>query len=74
MQLNSTDEYRGRVMSVYSLVFAGSTPIGNLYAGTIAEHFGAGVGFEACGLIVILLLIPVYIYRTKRQSGSRALN
>ena len=27
MQLNSTDEYRGRVMSVYSLVFAGSTLI-----------------------------------------------
>ncbi|HEX3048088.1 MAG TPA: MFS transporter, partial [Bacillota bacterium] len=68
MQLNSTDEYRGRVMSVYSLVFAGSTPIGNLYAGSIAEHYGAGVGFAACGLIIILLLIPVYIYRAKKTS------
>jgi MFS family permease len=72
MQLNSTDEFRGRVMSVYSLVFAGSTPVGNLYAGAIAEHFGAGVGFVACGLIIILLLIPVYIYRAKRARGLLA--
>jgi MFS family permease len=66
MQLNSSDEFRGRVMSVYSLVFAGSTPIGNLYAGVITEHFGPSVGFAACGLIIILLMIPVYIYRARR--------
>ncbi len=70
MQLNSTDEYRGRVMSVYTLVFAGSTPIGNLYAGTITEHFGSGVGFEACGLIIILLMLPLYVYRAKRRTNT----
>ncbi|MCX7773304.1 MAG: MFS transporter, partial [Clostridia bacterium] len=32
IQLRTRDEYRGRVMSVYTLVFGGSTPIGNLYA------------------------------------------
>jgi MFS family permease len=67
MQLNSKDEYRGRAMSVYTLVFAGSTPIGNLYAGTIAEKFGPDIGFIACGVIIILLLIPLNIYKSKSK-------
>jgi len=62
LQLNSSDEYRGRVMSVYTMVFAGSTPLGNLYAGLFAEHFNARVGFAACGAIIILLMIPLLIY------------
>ncbi len=64
IQINSADEYRGRVMSVYSLVFAGSTPIGNLYAGTISQNFGSNIGFIACGAIIIVLLIPLYAYRS----------
>lgn len=34
------DELRGRVMSIYSLVFFGSVPIGSLAAGGIAEYAG----------------------------------
>lgn len=71
IQINSTDEYRGRVMSVYSLVFAGSTPVGNLYAGTISQNFGSNIGFIACGGIIIVLLILLYAYRSgKKQSIS----
>jgi MFS family permease len=65
MQLNTRDEYRGRVMSVYSLVFGGSTPIGNLYAGFISEHFGPRVGFAACGLVIILLFFLLNISKVK---------
>lgn len=70
MQLNTSSEYLGRVMSVYSLVFAGSTPLGNLYAGSIANRFNAGIGFIACGGIIIVLMIPVYFYliRKARQN------
>ena len=67
MQINAKNEYRGRVMSVYALLFAGSTPIGNLYAGLIDEHFGGSAGFIACGAVSILLLIPVYIYKAKSK-------
>ncbi|ADL50897.1 MFS transporter [Clostridium cellulovorans] len=69
LQLNSSDEYRGRVMSVYTLVFAGSTPIGNLYAGLFAEHFNARIGFAACGGIIILLMIPIFIHMKIRRSS-----
>lgn len=62
LQLNSGNEYRGRVMSVYTLVFAGSTPFGNLYAGLFAEYFNARIGFIACGSIIIFLMIPLFIF------------
>jgi MFS family permease len=65
LQLNSSNEYRGRVMSVYTLVFSGSTPLGNLYAGLFAEHFNARIGFIACGGIIVLLMLPIFIFRRK---------
>lgn len=67
MQLNTDNEYRGRVMSVYSLVFAGSTPIGNLYAGAITDRFGARIGFAACGAAIILLMIPIYVFIRRKS-------
>lgn len=67
MQLNTSNEYIGRVMSVYTLVFAGSTPFGNLYAGIFTEHFSARVGFYACGGIILILMIPIYIYLARKN-------
>jgi len=67
VQLNSGNEYRGRVMSVYTLVFAGSTPLGNLYAGILTEHFNARIGFAACGAIIIVLMVPFFIYRSIKK-------
>lgn len=63
LQLNSSNEYRGRVMSVYTLVFSGSTPIGNFYAGMFAEHFNARIGFVACGVIIIVFMIPLLLMK-----------
>ena len=39
------DELRGRVMSVYTTVFAGSVPAGGLLMGWIASKWGVGVAF-----------------------------
>ncbi len=41
VQLTVPDQLRGRVMSVYTTVFAGSTPFGGLLTGAIASGFGA---------------------------------
>ncbi|SHI65899.1 Predicted arabinose efflux permease, MFS family [Parasporobacterium paucivorans DSM 15970] len=67
LQINSSNEYRGRVMSIYTLVFAGSTPFGNLYAGWFADHFNPRIGFAACGSVIILLMIPVYLKKMKKS-------
>jgi|AGTN01.2.fsa_nt_gi Arabinose efflux permease len=60
-QMGTPDEYRSRVMSVYSLILFGSTPIGNFFAGTIMEHIPGNSGFVGCGAAALLLLIPVFI-------------
>lgn len=63
--LHTKDEFRGRVMSIYTLVFGGSTPIGNLYAGLITDKLGAAAGFFACGAIILALLALVLVFRKK---------
>jgi MFS family permease len=40
IQLAVPDVLRGRVVSLYTTVFVGSTPIGGLFSGAIASGFG----------------------------------
>ncbi|HYE68978.1 MAG TPA: MFS transporter [Anaerovoracaceae bacterium] len=54
IQLNSSDEMRGRVMSVYTLVFGGVIPIGSLFAGQLTEYAGAPGCMIISGIIGIL--------------------
>lgn len=51
LQLGSGDHIRGRVVSVYSLVLGGLTPIGAFYAGNVMEYWGAGACMVLSGLI-----------------------
>jgi MFS family permease len=37
------DQLRGRMMSMYSMMFLGMAPLGSLLAGTVADHIGAPV-------------------------------
>ncbi|CCJ32739.1 Permease [Caloramator australicus RC3] len=54
LQYNAPDEMRGRIMSVYSLVFGGLTPIGSLYSGTLAKYIGPHNAFIVSGIIGLL--------------------
>ncbi len=62
IQIRTEDRFRGRVMSVYSLIVAGSSPIGNLFVGAMDNWFGARMGFIACGVVVLLLIVPIYFF------------
>lgn len=55
-QLHSSNEYRGRVMSVYSFLNVGSTPIGNFLSGAVMENMGGAFGFVFCGGTSLLLM------------------
>jgi MFS family permease len=48
------DSLRGRVMSVYMLVFQGFFPIGSLMAGAIAERYGVPIGAAFGGTIALM--------------------
>ncbi|TCP65141.1 putative MFS family arabinose efflux permease [Heliophilum fasciatum] len=67
LQLHASNEYRGRVMSVYTLAFVGATPLGNLYAGMFTEHFNARIGFTACGVAIMLLMLLRLGYKRKQK-------
>lgn len=51
LQLSSADEYRGRVMSLYTLVFAGTTPIGSIISGSLAQVLYVNGAFVVCRTI-----------------------
>lgn len=47
------DNLRGRVMSIYSMVFMGAAPLGALFAGSIGERIGAPLVVTLCGAIML---------------------
>lgn len=54
------DELRGRVMSVYSMMFMGMAPLGSLLAGTLAGVLGAP---ETVALGGVVCLIAAVVFR-----------
>lgn len=60
LQQATPDALRGRVMSVYTTVFAGTTPLGSLFIGWLAEARGLGAAFLAGGAISVAAVIAVF--------------
>jgi MFS family permease len=54
VQLASDPELRGRVMSLYMLVFMGGTPVGSLIVGAITDRWGAPVALVLTGTVCVL--------------------
>ena len=49
-----SDEMRGRVMSLYTLMFIGMSPIGNFQIGLLAEKFGSEIAIRIGAIIVFV--------------------
>lgn len=54
IQLQVPDALRGRVMSVYTTVFAGSTPVGGLASGVVASIAGVTATLAVAGGLTLL--------------------
>jgi MFS family permease len=61
LQTRVSDEYRGRVMSVFMLTFAGMMPFGNLISGTLAQAFGVSFAVLINGIICTVFLAAINI-------------
>lgn len=74
LQTNSPDHMRGRVMSLFAMVFAGATPIGALLTGTVANLYGAraamAVGALPCALIAAYAWLAIRPARGARTPGA----
>jgi MFS family permease len=71
LQLNTDDRYRGRVMSVYAMVFAGATPVGSFMTGFFAEHIGVDSTFILVGIVIVLVLITLQSVRFTRHKWQK---
>jgi predicted MFS family arabinose efflux permease len=71
VQANVPDALRGRVMSFYVTVFAGSAPLGGLFAGAVAESWGTPAAFVAgAALSLVTVGIVAAGLRSAAQRGS----
>ncbi len=64
------DGLRGRVMSVYMMVFLGFYPIGSLVAGAVAERFGVPAGAAFGGAVALGYGLYLY-WRAPRLRALR---
>jgi len=59
LQLIAPDALRGRVMSLYSLIWGGVFPIGSFMVGSISEVWGVSRAFLVMGTIALSALIAL---------------
>ena len=69
LQLTTAPEMRGRVMSIYVLVFLGGAPFVSPVLGFVAQRFGGGAPLWMGGAISLLsaVVLGVWIGRTARM-------
>ncbi|GAA3765930.1 MFS transporter [Plantactinospora mayteni] len=70
VQLGVDAAFRGRVMSLWVLVFLGTNPVGAPIIGWIAERFGAGASIWIGGLISLATAGTALIWQLHR-TGTR---
>ena len=65
VQMSTAPEMRGRVMSLYLMVFLGTTPLGSPLVGWVAEAWGArwSVGIGAIASILVALAAMLWARR-----------
>ncbi|MFZ5648567.1 MAG: MFS transporter [Bacillota bacterium] len=74
IQMKVPHELRGRVMSIYFLLFAGMTPISSLFSGTVAKYLGAPAAFLISGGIGLTVMAVVRWCWRKSHKLSAANN
>lgn len=68
VQLITTNEMRGRVMSVYNCAFRGGMPMGNLLSGWLVPMFTAPIVLGVNGMV--LVLVAVYFLVVQRRVAA----
>jgi MFS family permease len=59
VQTTAPDALRGRVMSIYMTVFAGTAPLGALLAGLTARTFGTPVSIGIGSAVVLIAIVSI---------------
>lgn len=66
IQSRAPHELRGRVISVYILLFSGMMPVGSIFSGLTTKYLGAQAGFLVSGIIGLAALALV-LWRARKD-------
>lgn len=67
VQVRSPDRMQGRMVSLYSMLFVGITPIGNFFAGAVAHLWGPAAAVWMGGVLTGLAGLAVLFYLSVSQ-------
>ncbi|HEY8450471.1 MAG TPA: MFS transporter, partial [Bacillota bacterium] len=70
LQLEAPDHLRGRVMSIYTLLFQGSTPVGSSLIGAMAERWSVPVALGVAGLMCAAGAVVGLVYSRFKAAPS----
>jgi MFS family permease len=71
LQLSSGEAYRGRVLSLYSMLFMGTTPIGGAITGVLAAQFGVNMALALEAGLCLLATLTGFAYLRWGRGGQR---
>jgi MFS family permease len=71
LQTSASDEMRGRVMGIWTLVFGGTTPFGGLEAGTVSHYLGVRWTITLGACICAMAALVVW-WVVRRSEGNRS--
>jgi MFS family permease len=66
LQFQSAADKRGRVLGLFSFVFFGFAPIGNIVAGYISDHFGSQTALGTLG-ITAAAATAIVVFQWRRE-------
>lgn len=72
LQLLAPPELRGRVMSIYMLLFGGTTPLGGLIVGSLAERQGVRRALLEVAGVCALGVVAGLLYARRRPGAEAA--
>lgn len=70
LQTSASDEMRGRVMGIWTLVFGGTTPLGGLEAGMVSHYFGVRWAIASGAAVCVVATVVVWLVVRRRASLS----
>jgi len=71
LQLTTPGELRGRVLSLYFLLFAGTTPLGGFLVGVLAARLGVQPTVVLMGAFCIAGVAAAAVFARARSQGAR---
>jgi len=71
LQTSASDEMRGRVMGIWTLVFGGTTPFGGLEAGTVSHYLGVRWAVTLGAIVCALAALVVWLVVRQRPQATQ---